>query len=380
MWSRAASRCFEMHAQSRDQLGFALEYAEAHPQRLPLRLLTERRRGEPALPRRRGHRHGQPLPRHARRARACWWTAACSRATKALRLRNWEPFPVQPESLRRGRAHPRARRPLRATCRHSCGPAIAGPCSRRAAPQSSAGIVLPDSGRLQEEDASVREPAAATRSTSRRCRSTRRTTRSPRRVCIEPVEFGEELEVAPGVRRALRARGPHPRRRLARAGTRRRARATHRLQRGSRTHGPSAVALAGAGARGRLDAGRIHLRRSQARRCACDRRAGGGRERDRAARRRGGDPGLRRGPHRARAVPAARARGGGSHSAPARVRGQPDGARGAAASIGARSPRAGTRWSPRSAGATRCSTRASSPRSVIRASRTRSARRPGPSS
>lgn len=117
---------------------------------------------------------------------------------KALRLRNWEPFPVHPESLHA----------VVLTHAHldHCGylPALVhagyrGPVFATRGTAALAAIVLPDSGRLQEEDAaeanrggySKHEPALPLYTEPDALAAAER---------IEPVEFGKEWEVAPGIR------------------------------------------------------------------------------------------------------------------------------------------------------------------------------------
>src|SRR3990172_668613 len=117
---------------------------------------------------------------------------------KALRLRNWEPFPVHPESLHA----------VVLTHAHvdHCGylPALAragfrGPVFATRGTAELAEIVLPDSGRLQEEDASHANREGYSKHEPALPLYTEDDARAAARQ-IQPVAFGQELEVAPGVR------------------------------------------------------------------------------------------------------------------------------------------------------------------------------------
>ena len=117
---------------------------------------------------------------------------------KALRLRNWEPFPVRPESLHA----------VVLTHAHvdHCGflPALVragfrGPVFATRGTAELAEIVLPDSGRLQEEDASHANREGYSKHAPALPLYTEEDARTAAGL-IQPVEFGRELELAPGVR------------------------------------------------------------------------------------------------------------------------------------------------------------------------------------
>ncbi len=124
---------------------------------------------------------------------------------KALRLRNWEPFPVKPEGLHA----------VVLTHAHidHCGylPALVragyrGPVFATRGTAELAAIVLPDSGRLQEEDASF----ANRKGFSKHEPALPLYTEQDGRVAalaIVPVPAGAEREIAPGVRLVLRRAG-----------------------------------------------------------------------------------------------------------------------------------------------------------------------------
>jgi metallo-beta-lactamase family protein len=117
---------------------------------------------------------------------------------KSLRLRNWEPFPVHPESLHA----------VVLTHAHvdHCGylPALVragyrGPVFATRGTAELAEIVLPDSGRLQEEDASEANREGWSKHEPALPLYTEEDALAAAGM-IEPVEFGQELEVAPGIR------------------------------------------------------------------------------------------------------------------------------------------------------------------------------------
>ena len=72
---------------------------------------------------------------------------------KELRLRNWAPLPVPPESIDARRPHARAHRPLAAGCRGSSRRASTGPIYCTGGTADLCKLVLPDAAHLQEEDA-----------------------------------------------------------------------------------------------------------------------------------------------------------------------------------------------------------------------------------
>jgi metallo-beta-lactamase family protein len=120
---------------------------------------------------------------------------------KALRLRNWDPLPVAAEAIDA----------VVLTHAHvdHCGylPALvragfAGPVFATAATRELAAIVLPDSGRLQEEDADY----ANRRGFSKHEPALPLFTESDARAALalfRSVGFGEPVEVAPGMRATL---------------------------------------------------------------------------------------------------------------------------------------------------------------------------------
>jgi metallo-beta-lactamase family protein len=117
---------------------------------------------------------------------------------KSLRLRNWQPFPVHPESLHA----------VVLTHAHvdHCGylPALVragyrGPVFTTRGTAELAQIVLPDSGRLQEEDASEANREGWSKHEPALPLYTEEDALTAAGL-IEPVEFGQELELAPGIR------------------------------------------------------------------------------------------------------------------------------------------------------------------------------------
>lgn len=124
---------------------------------------------------------------------------------KALRLRNWEPFPVHPESLHA----------VVLTHAHvdHCGylPALfragyRGPVYATRGTAELAAIVLPDSGRLQEEDASFANRAGFSKHEPALPLYTEEDGIAAAAL-IRPVDTGAPLEVAPGVRLELTRAG-----------------------------------------------------------------------------------------------------------------------------------------------------------------------------
>jgi metallo-beta-lactamase family protein len=124
---------------------------------------------------------------------------------KALRLRNWEPFPVHPESLHAvvlSHAHV-----------DHCGylPALVrtgyrGPVFATRGTAELAAIVLPDSGRLQEEDASLANRLGFSKHTPALPLYTEEDALAAAAL-IQPLELGHPLEIAPGVELSLSRAG-----------------------------------------------------------------------------------------------------------------------------------------------------------------------------
>jgi metallo-beta-lactamase family protein len=124
---------------------------------------------------------------------------------KALRLRNWEPFPVPPSSIDAvvvthahvdhvGYVPVLAREGYRGAVHSTAGTA------------ELAGIVLPDSGHLQEEEAAY----ANRKGFSKHHPALPLYTEEDARWCLrqfQPQPFGHEVEVAPGVHLSLRPAG-----------------------------------------------------------------------------------------------------------------------------------------------------------------------------
>jgi metallo-beta-lactamase family protein len=124
---------------------------------------------------------------------------------KELRLRNWEPFPVHPESLHA----------VVLTHAHvdHCGylPALVragyrGPVFATRGTAELAGIVLPDSGRLHEEDAGFANREGFSKHHPALPLYTEEDGRAAAEAIV-PLAFGEEREIAPGVRVVLRRAG-----------------------------------------------------------------------------------------------------------------------------------------------------------------------------
>ena len=124
---------------------------------------------------------------------------------KALRLRNWEPFPVAPDSIDAvalTHAHVDHVGYLPALCRDG----FRGPVVASTGTAALAEIVLPDCGHLQEEEAryanrrgfSKHHPALPLFTEADAHRAVRQLT---------PAEFGDEVEVAPGVHVEFRPAG-----------------------------------------------------------------------------------------------------------------------------------------------------------------------------
>ena len=200
----------EIHAQSRTQLEFAREHAEAHPEVYALWLLR------PAPPTLQflgatGTVTGSRFLLAARGSRVLF-DCGLFQGEKALRLRNWEPFPIEPARLDAvvlthahldhsgylpalvragfrgdGALHPGHRGALR------------DPASRQRPP--------PGGGCRLRQPQGLLEARAGASALSRGGR--------PRGARAAPSgPFGRELEVASGRPRPLPAGGPHPGRRL----------------------------------------------------------------------------------------------------------------------------------------------------------------------
>jgi metallo-beta-lactamase family protein len=124
---------------------------------------------------------------------------------KALRLRNWDPFPVRPESLHAvvlSHAH-----------LDHCGylPALVhagyrGPVYATRGTAELAAIVLPDSGRLQEEDASFANRAGFSKHAPALPLYTEEDAVAAAQR-IQPLETGKPVEIAPGVELSLTRAG-----------------------------------------------------------------------------------------------------------------------------------------------------------------------------
>ena len=174
-------------------------------------------------------------------------------------------------------------------------------------------LVLPDAGRIQEEDARAGQPARLLEARARRCRSSPKTTRSARSTQLQPVGFDRPVPVAPGVAIDVHRRRPPARLRGRRDDAARRAARIlfgGDLGRYGRPVLPDPTPVA----RGRRAARRVHLRRPRPR--ARRRRRSGSprssREHDRA-RRQGDHPVVRDRPRRGGALLAQAARGGAAH-------------------------------------------------------------------
>jgi metallo-beta-lactamase family protein len=124
---------------------------------------------------------------------------------KELRLRNWEPFPVPPESLHA----------VVLTHAHvdHCGylPALVragyrGPAYATQGTAELAAIVLPDSGRLHEEDASFANRGGFSKHSPALPLYTEEDGHAAA-AQIRPVPLGERLEIAPGVSLCLTRAG-----------------------------------------------------------------------------------------------------------------------------------------------------------------------------
>ena len=87
------------------------------------------------------------------RAHVCWSTAACSRGSSTLRLRNWEPFPVDPLDASTRWCSPTPTSTTSGTCPRCVRDGFRGAGVRHAGTAALAAIVLPDCGHLQEEEA-----------------------------------------------------------------------------------------------------------------------------------------------------------------------------------------------------------------------------------
>ena len=265
---------------------------------------------------------------------------------KELRLRNWEPFPVEPGRARRGRADPRPRRPLRLPAGARAA-RLRGPVSmRRPTPSTLAGIVLPDSGRLQEEDAAYANRRGFSQAPPPRAAVHRAEAERFARRCFDGLPVRRDRRDRRGrLGDAASARATSSARPASSSSDGER-RPPRRVQRRPRPHDPSAARAAGAaggvdvvlvestyGDRLHDDAGALEALADAIRRTAA----------------RGGTV----------VIPAfavdrtevvlfhlRELLRGGPHPRAAGLRRQPDGALGAAASIAERSPRAGPSSGP----------------------------------
>jgi len=116
---------------------------------------------------------------------------------KELRLRNWEPFPVDPDSLDAvvlSHAHVDHCGYLPALVRAGYG----GPVYGTRGTAELAAIVLPDSGRLQEEDASFANRKGFSKHKPALPLYTEEDAIAAAEL-IRPVETGAPLEIAPGI-------------------------------------------------------------------------------------------------------------------------------------------------------------------------------------
>jgi len=124
---------------------------------------------------------------------------------KALRLRNWEAFPVPPDGIDAvvlTHAHVDHVGYLPALCRDG----FAGPVFATEGTVALAGIVLPDSGHLQEEEANYANRKGFSKHQPALPLYTERDARDAMRQLVA-CSFGDELEVAPGVHVTFRPAG-----------------------------------------------------------------------------------------------------------------------------------------------------------------------------
>ena len=283
-------------------------------------------RSDAAFPRRRRHRH---------RARSTWSAAdgrqvlldcGLFQGLKALRLRNWAPPRFDAAPARRGRAEPRAHRPLGLSARCSSRAGFRGPIYCTPGTADLLRVLLRDAAKLQEEEAGAREPlrlheaparAAALHGGRRRARA-----RARRRAA-----YGEPFAVAGGVTRDLPARRPHPRRRDGGAPPRRPRPGPARLLGRPRPLGPADPARSGAGRRARTCCSSSRPTAIASTRAIRPRELARDRARGRRARRRAARAGVRGRAHAGADLDAAPARGRGPDPVAARLPRQPDGDR-----------------------------------------------------
>lgn len=124
---------------------------------------------------------------------------------KVHRLRNWEPFPVDPASIDAivlTHAHIDHSGFIPALTRDG----FAGPIHATPATVSLAGIVLPDAGHLQEEEAAYANRKGFSKHSPARPLYTEADARASLRH-LSPVEFGVEVEVAAGIHATFRPAG-----------------------------------------------------------------------------------------------------------------------------------------------------------------------------
>jgi metallo-beta-lactamase family protein len=124
---------------------------------------------------------------------------------KRLREKNWEPFPVEPASLDAivlTHAHIDHIGFLPAVVKHG----FRGPIHCTAATADLAGILLPDTGHLQEEEARWRNKKGRTKHRPAKPLFDERDARAVLPL-LRPVPYGTHFEVAPGLRGKYRDMG-----------------------------------------------------------------------------------------------------------------------------------------------------------------------------
>ena len=128
------------------------------------------------LPRRRRLRHRLLRPAADRRGPASSSTAACSRAPRPLKALNYEPFPVRSGRDRRGAADPRPHRPLRPAAEADEGRLRGADLRHGRRPATSARVMLPDAGDIQESEVEHLNRRNSSAAAPRSSRSTPRAT------------------------------------------------------------------------------------------------------------------------------------------------------------------------------------------------------------